>query len=126
MILSCSEDDETRGKGIYPAEVIGQWKLIYFQSQSWDSYMHDFTNENIEYDFKPTGILVVEGGGQHAIPHTDGPHDYLFRKASVDRQHEKRLMVKIDSQEWWYSFSDGEMMISQADRDGGMLVFIRE
>ena len=125
MVLSCSKDSEPHRAEIYPAQIIGHWKLIYFHARPWDSYVHNFTDDNIIYTFEPAGILVVNGDGQQ-VPHADGKHHYFFDEGIIDGQNEKGVTVKIDDQEWLCSFVDGQLRISQTHVDGEALVFIRE
>lgn len=52
MILGCSNDIETN-------QIVGQWKLIYRQSNPWSNFISDESAKNIVYDFKSNGILIV-------------------------------------------------------------------
>lgn len=120
--FGCSDDNVTSKN-----EIVGQWKLIYLHASPWSSYIHDYSDDNILYDFNSNEILTVNGNGNSA-PHADGQHNYFFGEDALSGVpgDPKVLLVKIDGSKWTYNFSKGQMTLSQMHVDGSTLTFVRK
>ena len=110
-------------------QILGEWKLTRGRNV-WPVYLStDFSNDNIIYNFKPDGILVISGVGTEEPPHTysDGEYSYVFEH--VDSWDETVWKLTINSQSWnavWTYISQNDLMVlSQSYIDGSELCFIR-
>lgn len=123
MAFGCADDNGPNPTDVV-GEIVGQWKLIYVHERSWDSYIADVSAKNIVFYFRPNGIL--EGTEGTALL-AKGRHRYSFGEEmiTIGEEDHETLIVKIGDLKWFYSFSDGQMNISQFDSDGGSLTFVK-
>lgn len=123
MVVGCSEQHEPNQKEVV-GEIVGQWKLIAVHQRIWDSYIADESAKNIVYNFKSNGILDVSA---ETTLLKNGQHSYSFGEETITIgvQSFEAEVVTIENQKWLYSFSDGQLRISQLDNDGGSLTFVK-
>jgi len=121
MVLGCSDENESNQTEVI-GEIVGQWKLIYVHQRSVDSYISDVSTENIVYNFKSNGILA------QTTLLKQGQYNYSFgdETLTIGGQTFETQVVTIKNQKWLYSFSDGQMSISELDSDGGSLTFVKD
>jgi len=123
MIFGCSEENEPNQTEVV-GEIVAQWKLIYVHQRSWDSYISDVSAKNIVYNFKSNGILDVSA---ETVLLKKGQHNYSFGEETliIGGQNFETQVVTIENQKWIYSFSNGQMTISELHSDGGTLTFVK-
>jgi hypothetical protein len=122
ILFGCSDENEPKQTEVV-GEIVGQWKLIYVHQHSWDSYISDEAAKNIVCNFKSNGILDVSA--ETALL-KKGQHNYSFGEETltIGGQSFETQVVTIRGRKWLYSFSDGQMSISELDSDGGTLTFV--
>jgi hypothetical protein len=120
--LSCTYNDDSSTD-----QIIGEWKLIrttccFFEGGK----TTDYANENIIYNFRPNGMLLVTGGQNVEYP--NGEYNYFFGKDYLGggTSEPKTLLVKINSNKWTYNFSEGIMTLGMSYVDGPDLHFERK
>lgn len=123
IVFGCSDENELNQTEV-TGEIVGQWKLMYLHQHAWDSHISDVSADNIMYDFKSNGILDVAA---ETVLLKKGQHNYSFGEETltIGGQVFETEVVTIKNQKWLYSFSDGQMRISEFDGDGGSLTFIK-
>lgn len=123
MSFGCSDENETNQTEVV-GEIVGLWKLIYVHQRSWDSYISDESAKNIVYNFRSNGILDVNA--ETALL-KKGQHNYSFGEETltIGGQSFETQVVTIKNQKWLYSFSNGQMSISELDSNGGTLTFVK-
>lgn len=120
LISSCSNDDDISN------QIIGNWKLTktvccYFEG----GRTTDYSNENIIYNFKSNGILVVSG--RDNVGYTNGEYEYFFGKDHLGGNTDpKVLLVKINNSKWTYGLTNGKMTLGRSYIDGPNLIFERK
>lgn len=96
----------------------------------WVDYRNwDFSNENIIYNFKSDGVLVVtENGGIGGFE--KGEYSYEFKKDylsnSTNSNEPMIWLVKIMDIKWTYKSQNDLMVIGQSYVDGADLCFERK
>ncbi|MGS2761408.1 hypothetical protein [Sinomicrobium sp. M5D2P9] len=125
LIWSCSGNDEDSNS------IVGNWKLTeaeFYSPEGGGSSESsiDYSNENILYNFRFNGTLVVSGGENAG--YANGEYEYTFEKDYLGGLPEgtKVWLVKINSTKWAYNVSDGVMTISTSYVDGPTLKFERK
>ena len=123
IAFGCSDDNEPNQREVV-GDIVGQWKLIYVHQRSWDSFISDVSSKNILYNFKSNGILDVSA---ETTLLTKGQYNYSFGEETlvIGGQSFETQVVTIENQKWLYSFSDGQMSLSELDNDGGSLTFVK-
>jgi hypothetical protein len=112
LFFSCSDE-----KG--EASLLGQWKLVREESVGWRNYEHDYSDQNIIYDFKSNGALIIrEREGQVK------QLNYFFED-KILLNDPVRSFLNIEGANWSYSFSKRQLILSQAYVDGPILTFDR-
>jgi hypothetical protein len=55
-------------------------------------------------------------------------YNYSFGEETltIGGQNYESLIVRIGNQKWLYSFSDGQMRLSELDSNGGSLTFVKK
>jgi hypothetical protein len=122
-LTNCSNDDSIND------QINGEWKLIGVSTMDFNSNPQiDYPNENIIYNFRPNGILLVTGGEDIAYP--NGEYDYFFGKdylsGAPSAGESKTLIVNINSTKWTYDLTNGIMTLSTSYVDGPILRFERK
>ena len=122
-LINCSNDDSIND------QINGKWKLIGVSTMDFNSNPQiDYPNENIIYNFRPNGILLVTGGEDIGYP--NGEYDYFIGKdylSGAPRAGEsKTLNVNINSTKWTYDLTNGIMTLSTSYVDGPILRFERK
>ena len=79
LISSCSNNDDISN------QIIGNWKLMeakFYGLEGGGSSEGsiDYSNENIIYNFKSNGILIVSGGDNAGYP--NGEYEFFFWRRS--------------------------------------------
>lgn len=110
-------------------QILGEWKLTRSRVLWVDYRNWDFSNENIIYNFKPDGILVVtENGGIGGFE--KGEYSYEFKKDYLSNSaysNEPMVwLVKISNSKWTYKSQNDLMVIGQSYVDGTDLCFERK
>ena len=109
--------------------IIGEWKLLRTRVL-WPEYQNwDFSNENIIYNFKKDGVLVVsESGGIGGLK--KGEYSYVLEKdylSNYPNSNEPMIwLVKIMGMKWTYGSQNDLMVIGQSYVDGHDLCFERK
>lgn len=121
-LLSCSKDDDSTTD-----QIVGEWRLLrttccFFEGGK----TTDYSDENIIYNFKSNGILIVTGGQNVEYP--IGEYKYFFGKDNLggDTNEPKTLLVKIDNNKWTYNLIEGIMTLGMSYVDGPNLQFERK
>jgi hypothetical protein len=124
IIVACSDENEPNQIRV-AGDIVGQWKLIYLHQRSWDSFISDVSTKSIIYNFKSNGILDV---GAETTLLNKGQYNYTFGEETliIGGQSFETQVVTIEKQKWLYSFSDGQMRLSEFDNDGGTLTFVKQ
>ena len=111
-------------------QIIGNWKLIeakYPGLKGGDSseFSINYTKENIIYNFKPNGDLIVSGGDNAG--YASGKYEYFFGEDYLGGVNSpKVLLVKINNSKWSYKLTNGKMILGQSYFDGPDLIFVRK
>ena len=123
---SCNHnnDDEV------PNQIVGSWKLIEAEypnlritSPSESSI--NYNKENIIYNFKSNGDLIVSGGDN--VGYGNGKYKYYFREGHLGGSNAlKVLLVEINNSKWSYKLTNGKMILGQSYFDGPDLIFERK
>ena len=121
-LLSCSKDDDSTTD-----QIVGEWRLLrttccFFEGGK----TTDYSDENIIYNFKRNGILIITGGQNVEYP--VGEYQYFFGKDNLgsNTNEPKILLVKIDNNKWTYSLTKGIMTLGMSYIDGPNLEFERK
>ncbi len=122
LSFACTGDDDSRND----SQIIGDWKLMKAEivNFSQNPSIIDYSDENIIYNFKSDGKLVVTGGENIGYP--DGEYDYYFGEANLANLNDPVLIVKINNSQWTFNLTDGIMKIGQSYVDGPDLFFKRK
>ncbi|WP_369049538.1 hypothetical protein [Tenacibaculum sp. UWU-22] len=119
LISNCSNDNDISN------QIVGNWKLTeakFYGLEGEDSI--DYSNKNINYNFKSNGILVVSGGDNAG--YANGEYHYFFGKDHLGGNTDpKILLVKINISKWTYGLTNGKMTLGQSYVDGPNLIFER-
>ena len=109
-------------------QILGEWKLTRSEV-FWDYQVWDYSDENIIYNFRPDGILVVsETGGVGGFE--KGEYSYEFKKdylSSYPSSNEPMIwLVKIMNNKWTHKSQNDLMVLGQSYKDGADLCFERK
>lgn len=115
----CSNDDDISN------QIIGNWKLTEAKFYGFEGEGSiDYSDENIIYNFKSNGILVVSGGDNAG--YTNGEYEYFFGKDHLGGNTDpKVLLVKINNSKWTYDLTNRKMTLGKSYVDGPNLIFER-
>lgn len=118
--LGCSNDDNRL------TPISGNWKLVEVKLHGFQGASSiDYSGDNITYNFKTNGILIVTGGEN--VGHTVGEYKYFFGDDHLGANSDpKVLLVKINDSKWTYNLSNGKMTLGKSYVDGPDLVFTRK
>lgn len=122
VFVCCSDE---RASPEIVGEIVGQWKLVHVHERSWDSHVSDESAKNIVYDFRSNGILEVN---RESALLKEGRYDYTFQveTLTIGGQRYQTPIVTIANRRWMYSLSNGYMIITESDDDGGTLTFVKK
>lgn len=124
LVLGCSSDDAISN------QIVGSWKLLEakfygLEGGSSSGGSIDYSDENIIYNFKSDGYLIVSGGNNAG--YANGEYEYFFEEDHFGGDTApKVLMVKINNSRWTYDLTDGKMTLGQSYVDGPNLIFERK
>lgn len=123
-LSSCSNNDDSSTD-----QIIGEWKLMMAKiiDFSPNPPIIDYSNENIIYNFKSNGKLVVTGGQNIGYP--NGEYEYFFGEDYLGGglgNEPKVLIVKINGSKWTYNLTGKEMKLGQSYVDGPDLILERK
>lgn len=110
-------------------QILGEWKLTRARVL-WPDYINsDFSNENIIYNFKPDGVLVISGAGTEKFPLSFPDGEYTYEFEHIDTWDETVWRLRINPEKWnsnWTHTTQNELMVlSQSSTDGSDLCFKR-
>lgn len=116
---SCDNDDSVS------EEIAGEWKLIRVEINGFQGHSAtDYTNQNVIYNFKRNGKLVVNAEN---LGYPAGEYSYFFGEDHLGANTDpKTLLVKINDSKFTYYFKDGEMKLGLSYVDGPDLIFVRK
>jgi len=123
-ILSCSKDDYSMNEQIY-----GEWKLTEARIVDFSPNppIIDYSDDNIIYNFKFNGKLIVTG--EENVGYTNGEYEYFFGEdylgGAPSPGESKILLVKINTTKWTFDITNEIMTLSNSYIDGPTLVFGR-
>ena len=123
VLSSCTGDDNSRINN----QIIGEWKLMKAEivSFSQNPSIIDYSDENIIYNFKSEGKLVITG--EVNVGYLEGEYDYYFGDDYLGgTSGSKSLLVKINTAKWTYNLTNGEMKLGQSYVDGPDLFLKRK
>ena len=121
LATNCSKDDNDY------SQIVGNWKLVESKFYGLEGGTSsegsiDYSNENIFYNFKTNGILIVTG--QENVGYTNGEYEYSFENDHFgDGNDPPILFVEINNSKWTYNFSKGKMTLGKSYVDGPDLIF---
>ena len=124
LTLGCSNDDDISN------QIIGNWKLIEakfygLEGGSSSEGSINYSDENIIYNFKSSGDLIVSGGNNAG--YENGEYEYFFGEDHLGGSNDpKVLLVKINSSKWTYDLTNGKMTLGKSYVDGPNLIFERK
>ncbi len=108
--------------------IIGKWKLVK-QNNAWDLPIIDYSCQNIIYEFKSDGNLLVIGDNEDQLSVPLGSHKFELTAIPLPNDPLKEvrsLSIIGDSlSSWPCEISTNEMTLSQAMLDGPTLTFYR-
>ena len=110
-------------------QILGEWNLLRTRIL-WPEYQNwDYSNENIIYNFKSDGTLIIsESGGIGGFE--EGEYNYVFEKDylsnSPSPNESKIWLVKIMNMKWTYNSQNDLMILGQSYVDGADLCFERK
>lgn len=111
-------------------DIIGKWKLVK-QKNAWGLPTIDYSCQNIIYEFKSDGnLLVTSGDGKNDLSIPLGSHEFELISTPLPNDPLKEvqsLSIIGDSMSssWPCEISANEMTLSQAWLDGPNLTFYR-
>lgn len=124
LISGCSNDNEISN------QLIGKWKLLeakFYGLEGGNSSQGsiDYTDDNIIYNFKSNGILIVTG--EENAGYTSGEYEYFFEEDYLGGNSDpEEMLVKINNSIWTYDLTNGKMTLGQSYVDGPDLIFERK
>lgn len=125
-ISSCSNDDDSLRN-----QITAEWKLIraeFYELEGGNpsESLIDYSDQNIIYDFKSNGTLIVSGGENAG--YYNGNYEYFFGEDHLGggMSDPKILLVTIDQTKWTYDLKDGKLTLGLSHVDGPDLVFERK
>lgn len=111
----CSDDYES-------TNVVGKWKLEKAETVFYNPQLYNYSQNNIIYEFKSNGILIISSDIDDYIG--DMPGEYTYDSVSAKNENEPNTLIFNDSS-WWYSISEKEMILDNSPLDGPILYFVR-
>jgi hypothetical protein len=126
LLWNCSRNDVKPNSPIQSTAIVGVWKLIQVRPP-WYGELTDYSNNNIRFDFRSNGKLIITGAPSDVYP--NGEYSYFFGLDYFDLLHEpsepKTLLVKFNNLKWGYQLTDGKMTLGQSYSDGSDFIFVR-
>lgn len=124
FLFGCSNSDDDFN------QIVGNWKLTKAKFYRLDGAnasdgIIDYTNDNIIYNFKANGTLIISGGKN--VGYENGEYLYFFGDDFLGANTDpKILLVKINDAKWTYNLTNGIMTLGKSYVDGSDLIFERE
>jgi len=135
VAFNCSKDSENNieensncivgeiDTDITSNRIIGEWKLLKSKTYFHD---YDYSNQNIIYNFKSNGELVVTGANKTG-GYPIGTYNYTFEEDylsnSANPNEPMLWLVNIDGLKWIHQSQNDLMVIGQSYVDGSDLCF---
>lgn len=119
--IGCSKDNDIENN-----KIVGEWKLEEAQIYGFEGGRSiDYSRENIIYNFRSDGILVITGGENAGYP--NGEYEYALVKEPLGGPDDPEvLFLKIENSEWTYQNINGKMKLGMSYVDGPDLIFERK
>jgi hypothetical protein len=124
ILLNCSDHELKPNPSAQSTPVVGVWKLIQLQP-GWMYPLKDYSNNNILFDFRSNGQLIITGAPNDVYP--NGKYSYFFGEDYLlSSSDPKVLMVEFGTSKWTYDLTNGKMTLGQSYHDGPDFLFARE
>ena len=113
------------------ASIIGKWKLVEERISGFSGciprYRTDYSQSNVEYEFKRNGVLTISGDAGYPIWPKIGDHFYSFIEGSHVYRYDYYLEIGDPdySSYFQYRISSEQLAIDQRFVDGNAYYFVK-
>lgn len=101
--------------------IIGKWKLVTEQFTFFNPRIEDLSCQNIIYEFKSAGNLIITGYKDEPIQYKEFE---LISKPLFDDMKEGQTLI-INHSKWKCTISQNKMIIDRSYIDGSIRTFYR-
>lgn len=134
MIIACKKDDNMEENLRCPIEaldgandnVVGKWKLAKAKVVFQNPRTEDYSCDEIIYDFRADGILVISGGASSdSIGYPEGQYTYAFTADKLFEWVEESYTLSIDETKIASGINNNQLILNSSPLDGPILYFVR-
>jgi len=107
-------------------EIRGKWKLVSYRTVFYNPTTTDYSCNQIIYEFKQGGRLVVSSDVVEPNGYPAGDYSYEFNQQAASGGNPAHYTLRVgEHSEWPATVGSSEMILSQAYLDGPVMRFIR-
>lgn len=105
-------------------QVVGKWKLLKGSTVFYDTKTVDYSCNEVIYDFRSNGIVIITSDIQELIGSNPGEHSYEFTPKPLF-EGGNNFTIKINSNAVSCRISEGLMTLDNSALDGPILHLAR-
>jgi hypothetical protein len=107
--------------------IIGKWKLVAGRQVGIDKMrIEDYSCQNIIYEFRSDGNLIVTGDAENYLGISQGTHEFKLTSKPVYEWLEEKQTLRIGGdRDWACGISQYKMTLNDSPLDGPKLTLYR-
>lgn len=130
---ACKKDDHLDEALRCPVEAVngandnitGKWKLVKAKAVFRDPRTEDYSCNDIVYDFRADGMLVISGTTKNPIGYDEGQYAYEFSIGKLYQEAEEDYTLKIGNTSLACNIEENQLVINESPLDGPILHLVR-
>lgn len=103
--------------------VIGKWKLVTGETTFFNPRKEDYSCQDIIYDFREDGTLVISGNNEQLIGYEGG--EYTFEFSKIELYEGLNYSLTIENGSIGCSIEKNHMILDNSPLDGPILHLVR-
>ena len=106
--------------------ILGKWKLVNANIVFSNPRTEDYSCDEIIYDFRADGILVVSSGASgDSVGHQQGQYTYAFTADRLFEGIEESYTLSINETKIASGIKNNKLVLNDSPLDGPILYFVR-
>lgn len=105
--------------------IIGKWKLVTGRQFGYKITNEDYSCQNIIYEFKSNGNLIVTGDVENYFGISPGTYEFKLNSKPVHEWIEEKQTLRIGDRDWPCGISQYKMTLNDSPLDGPILTLYR-
>lgn len=133
FLLACKKEDHMKESLKCPVvakegsddDITGKWKLVNAQAVFYNPSMEDYSCDDIVYDFRESGMLLVYGTDNQTIGYGEGQYTFEFSTIKFYEGSEGDYTLKIGNASMVCSIKNNRLILDGSALDAPILYLIR-